>query len=82
MKFTIYSKPGCTYCEQAKELLKSKGLQYEELILDVGQLKDPGVTYYTVNQLKEKVPAARTVPQIFKDGEHVGGFDALKKMIG
>ncbi len=82
MKFTIYSKPGCTYCEQAKELLKSKGLQYEELILDVGQLKDQGVTYYTVNQLKEKIPTARTVPQIFKDGEHVGGFDALKKMIG
>lgn len=82
MKFTIYSKPGCTYCEQAKELLKSKGLQYEELILDVGQLKDPNVTYYTVNQLKEKVPAARTVPQIFKEDEHVGGFDALKKLLG
>ena len=76
--FTIYSKPACTYCDQAKGLLESKGLTFQELILDVGQVKDPSKTYTTVNQLKQRVPDARTVPQIFKGDELIGGFDALK----
>jgi glutaredoxin 3 len=79
--FTIYSKPSCSYCEQAKGLLAAKGLEYQELILDVGQVKDPAKTYTTVHQLKQRVPDARTVPQIFRDDEHVGGFDALKLLL-
>ena len=76
--YVIYSKPSCSYCEQAKELLKSKQLDFEENIIDVGQVKEEGKTYVTVNQLKQRVPSARTVPQIFFGDEHIGGFDALK----
>lgn len=81
MDFTIYSKPNCTYCEQAKKLVASKGLTYEELIIDVGQVKESDKTYVTVNQLKARVPSAQTVPQIFKGEDLVGGFEALKKLL-
>ena len=76
--FTIYSKPGCAYCERAKDLISSKNLPYVEQILDVGQEKQVGKNYYTVDQLKKLVPSARTVPQIFLNEELIGGFDALK----
>lgn len=83
--FEIYSKPGCTYCDQAKALLESKGLPFNEHILDVGQLKKDGVSYYTVNQLQQLVPGAKTVPQIFESlagtPELIGGYDALKKYL-
>lgn len=81
MDYTIYSKPNCTYCEQAKKLLISKDLTYEELIIDVGQTKDASKTYVSVQQLKDRVPSAQTVPQIFKGAEHIGGFDSLKKSL-
>lgn len=76
--FVIYSKPGCSYCEQAKNVLSEAGLNYNELILDVGQVKDPSKTYTTVPQLKQRVPDARTVPQIFHGDQLIGGFEALK----
>lgn len=76
--YQIYSKPNCTYCEQAKKLLSSKNIAYEELILDVGQEKDPAKTYIPVSKLKELVPTAKTVPQIFQDGKLIGGFNELK----
>jgi glutaredoxin 3 len=79
--YTIYSKPNCTYCEQAKYLLTAKGLTYEELIIDVGQLKEDDRTYVSVQQLKDRVPTAQTVPQIFKGDAHLGGFEALKKSL-
>ena len=79
--FTIYSKPGCSYCEQAKNVLASAGLPYNELILDVGQVKDPTKNYTTVTQLKQRIPSARTVPQIFHEEQLIGGFDALKQYL-
>ena len=76
--FIVYSKPNCSYCDQAKALLASKNLSYEELILDAGQVKVDGKKYVTVQQLREVVPAATTVPQILKDGMLIGGFTQLK----
>lgn len=75
---TIYSKPSCTFCDQAKALLESKGIEFSELILDVGQEQDPSKTYVPVASLKEKVPTARTVPQIFNDEYHIGGYNELR----
>lgn len=80
--FEIYSKPGCTYCDKAKALLTSLNIPYTERVLDVGQVKESAVDYYTVAQLQSLVPNARTVPQIFKDGELIGGFEALKLHLG
>ena len=65
----VYSKHNCPYCDQAKNLLKSKGIPFEEKKIGDG---------YTKEDLLEAVPTARSVPQIFLDGELVGGFTELK----
>jgi len=65
----IWSKDNCPYCEQAKNLLKSRGIEFEEKKIGHG---------YTKEQLLEAVPTARTVPQVLLDGELVGGFIELK----
>jgi glutaredoxin 3 len=56
----------------AKALLEQQGIDYEE--------KKIGVDY-TREQLLEAVPTARTVPQIFLDGELVGGFTQLRQKL-
>jgi glutaredoxin len=71
-KAIIWSKDQCPYCDQAKNLLKMKGIEYEER--NVSQ-------NWTREQLLEAVPNARTVPQIFLDEELVGGFDDLRKKL-
>ena len=81
MLFTIYSQPGCSFCEQAKALVKSKGFEYVELILNVGQKQEQGKHYVPVTQLKAKAPSAKSVPQIFIGSKHVGGFTDLEKYL-
>jgi len=70
MKATVWSKNQCPYCDQAKNLLKMKGIEFEERNIN----KD-----YTKEQLLEAIPTARTVPQIFLDDKLIGGFTELKK---
>jgi glutaredoxin 3 len=70
MKAIVWSKYHCPYCDQAKALLTAKGYQIEERKIGDG---------YTKEDLLEAVPSARTVPQIFLDEAHVGGFDELKR---
>jgi glutaredoxin len=72
MKALIWSKNACTYCDQAKALLKSKNIFFEERNIDDN---------WTKKQLLESVPTARSLPQIFLDGEYVGGFTELKAKI-
>lgn len=79
--FVVYSKPNCSSCDQAKSLLANKGLQYQERIVDVGQPKDADKIYCTVQQLREVVPDARTVPQILQGEKLIGGFDQLKELL-
>ena len=69
---TIYGKPRCTFCDAAKRLCEQKGLEYEYKMLDAD---------YTAEELFEKVPNARTFPQIFKDGESIGGYTELVEVI-
>jgi len=69
MKATVWSKYHCPYCDQAKALLKSKGIQFEEKKIGDG---------YTKEELLEAVPGARTVPQIFLDDKLIGGFTELR----
>lgn len=68
MKATVWSKYNCPYCEQAKALLKQKGIVYEEKKIGDG---------YTKEDLLEAVPTARTVPQIFLDEKLIGGYTDL-----
>ena len=72
MKAVIWSKYHCPYCDQAKALLTSKGIQFEEKKIGDG---------YSKEELLEAVPNARSVPQIFLDGELVGGFTELKQKL-
>lgn len=72
MKAIVWSKYNCPYCDQAKALLKQKGIAFEEKKIGDG---------YTREELLEAVPSARTVPQIFLDEELVGGFTELKKRL-
>jgi glutaredoxin 3 len=70
MKAVVWSKYHCPYCDQAKALLELKGIPFEEKKIGDG---------YTKEELLEAVPTARTVPQIFLDGELIGGFTELKR---
>jgi len=72
MKAIVWSKDNCPYCEQAKGLLKMKGIEFEEKKIGHG---------YTKEDLLEAVPTARTVPQIFLGEELVGGFTELKQKL-
>jgi glutaredoxin len=69
-KAIVWSKDACPFCDQAKNLLKLKGIEYEERNIS----RD-----WTREQLLEAVPDARTVPQIFLQGELIGGFTELRK---
>ena len=72
MKAVIWSKYQCPYCDQAKALMKQKGIVFEEKTVGEG---------YSREDLLEAVPTARTVPQIFLDEEYVGGFTELKQRL-
>lgn len=70
MKAVVWSRDMCAYCEQAKSLLKMKGIEFEEKKIGHG---------YTKEDLLEAVPTARAVPQIFLDEQLIGGFTELKQ---
>ncbi len=84
--YTVYTKPQCTFCDQAKALLNTKGLPYREIHFDVGQPKVDGVEYVNVAEFKAQNPQAKTAPQIFvQEGDaqvHVGGFTELRARLG
>lgn len=66
--YTIYSKPSCSYCLQAKDLLEQNKLEFE--------YKQLGADY-TLQEFMELFPNARTFPMIVKDEECIGGFNNL-----
>jgi len=65
----VYTKLGCAFCDWTKNLLKSKGIGYNEHKLG----KD-----FTREFILENFPSARTFPIIIVDGFNVGGYDGLK----
>jgi glutaredoxin 3 len=67
-KVTIYTWTVCPYCVRAKDLLKRKGVSYEEINLDN---KDEELT-----QLRKRT-GFKTIPQIFIGDEFIGGYSDL-----
>lgn len=65
---TLFSKPGCSFCKQAKALLNNRGLHYEEITLG------HGIGYSSLWNITGK----RTAPQIYIDGTHIDGLNALQ----
>lgn len=72
MKAIVWSKYHCPFCEQAKALLKQKGIEFEERKIGDG---------YSKEDLLEAVPTARSVPQIFINDQLIGGFTELQKYV-
>lgn len=68
-KIEIYAKAFCPYCVRAKSLLETKGIAFEEIAVDFGGAKR--------HEMVERAGGRATVPQIFIDGRHVGGWDDL-----
>jgi glutaredoxin 3 len=68
---TVYSKNNCPFCVQAKNLLKNKGIDYQEVKID----EDSAAKDFILSQ------GHRTVPQIYQDGTLLveGGFTGLAK---
>lgn len=74
--YTVYGKPNCPYCERAKQLLDSKGLEYQyiDVVADAAQFAEMAKLVVSSTGYPPK-----TVPQIFSgDGGYVGGFDDLQ----
>ncbi len=69
-KIEIYTTSYCPFCDSAKRLLKSRGLDFIEINVD-----DP----FKKDELKNKT-GWRSVPQIFIDGKLIGGYQELAEM--
>ena len=69
MNIVIYTKANCPNCTTAKQLLKSKGLGYWEINTD---------EKVNLDDLLNRAPDARQMPQIFIDGQRVGGLAGLQ----
>ncbi len=65
----IYTWRTCPFCIRAKALLDSKGTEYTEYAIDGDEAAR--------SQMAEKTGGKRSVPQIFIDGEHIGGCDDI-----
>ncbi len=70
-KVVIYSGNRCAYCNAAKRLLDSKKVDYTEINVD----EDPARREEMMQRTQRQ-----TVPQIFINEQHVGGFDDLSEL--
>ena len=80
MKAEIYTKVDCTHCHRAKNLMTSLGIAYEEFVISNGineSMPADNQRYVTAADLLERVPTAKTVPQIWLDGSYIGGYTEL-----
>jgi glutaredoxin 3 len=68
-KVEIYIRQACPYCVMAKKLLASKGQDWEEIDLDL----EPNRT----EEMMERAGGRMTVPEIFINGDLIGGYDDL-----
>ena len=68
----MYTTSVCPFCVQAKRLLRERGIPYDEIDVEV----DAAVRA----EMMTRAGGRRTVPQIFIDGEHVGGYVELQAL--
>ena len=68
-RVTLFTKPGCPHCARAKKVLGEKGFRYEEI-----ELGSHGVSYSSL----AAVSGQGTTPQVYVDGERIGGADELE----
>jgi glutaredoxin len=68
----IYGAEWCTYCLEAKEYCREKGLHYS--YVDIENID--------LDFIDEEFEPAKPIPQIFEEGRKIGGFDDLVKLYG
>ena len=69
---TIYTGPYCNYCDAAKRLLIRNNVPYKEInVSEVNGAKD---------EMIKKANGKKTIPQIFFNDEHIGGYDEVRAL--
>jgi glutaredoxin 3 len=68
-KIEIYTKFLCPFCTRAKKLLETKGVAFEEIDISMGGPRR--------SEMLDRSGGRQTVPQIFIDGQHIGGCDDI-----
>ena len=69
---TVYMGPMCGYCDAAKRLLTKKNIPYKEINIALEEDK--------MNEMIKKSNGKRTIPQIFIEDFHVGGYNELRAL--
>ena len=69
---TMYTGPMCNFCDAAKRLFARNNLTYKEIDIS---MKD-GLR----EEMIKKANGKRTIPQIFFDEEHIGGYDEVRAL--
>jgi glutaredoxin len=70
--FVIFGKTDCKWCDEATALLNSRSLKYiYKNVQDTNNL----------SELKRLYPEARTVPQVFNESDHIGGYESLRRYL-
>ena len=71
-KITMYTGPLCNFCEAAKRLFSRNNLKYQEI--DISSKE--GLR----NEMIKKANGKRTIPQIFFNEDHIGGYQELREL--
>ena len=69
---TIYTGPLCNYCEAAKRLLTRNNVKYREI--DISRVDG------AMDEMIKRANGKRTIPQIFFDDRHIGGYDETRAL--
>jgi len=69
---TIYTGPLCNFCDAAKRLLTRNNVAYKEINI--------ATVDGAMDEMIKKANGKRTIPQIFFDDHHVGGFEELRSL--
>ena len=69
---TMYTGPMCNFCEAAKRLFSRNNLKYQEIDISSKEgLRD---------EMIKKANGKRTIPQIFFNEDHIGGYQELREL--
>ena len=69
---TVYMGPMCAFCDAAKRLLNRNNISYKEINIAIEESK--------MDEMLSKSNGKKTIPQIFFDDYHVGGYEELKAL--
>ena len=69
---TVYMGPMCTFCDAAKRLLNRNNIPYEEINIAIEEGKK--------DEMLKKSNGRKTIPQIFFNDYHVGGYEELRDL--